>query len=190
MRINRRESIAEFNTRKIEQFKSLSLEERRTYLLKYWKIEDTIKEDGTFMLVGSYEQSSKLDKNGNAYGYFVNIRNLRGDILYYPFSLGPVKVWTGHKPALQTKEFWLIHLTMDNGKMSEKNPFSIRLADTIFGQPKDTFKEKVEKERFIKEIFETTGHTKRDGRCFAAHPMKNLFAIVSRHGRTASDQHI
>ena len=162
MRINRRESIAEFNTRKIEQFKSLSLEERRTYLLKYWKIEDTIKEDGTFMLVGSYEQSSKLDKNGNAYGYFVNIRNLRGDILYYPFSLGPVKVWTGHKPALQTKEFWLIHLTMDNGKMSEKNPFSIRLADTIFGQPKDTFKEKVEKERFIKEIFETTGHTKRD----------------------------
>lgn len=154
--------IAEKNARSIETFKTKTVNERQDFLLKYWKIEEFIRSDNTFMLVGTYEKSERPDKNGQEYGYFVNIRNLNGDILYYPFGLGPVKVWVRHNPVLSTKEFWQFRLTMDKGKMAERNPFAIRLADNIFGQPKESFKDKVDKEKYIKYIFDNTGHTEID----------------------------
>lgn len=155
-------TLAEINRRKIDEFKNKSIDERRDYLLRYWKMEDKMRPDKSFMLVGSYEKSEHFDIKGQEYGYFVNIRNHFGDILYYPFGLGPVKVWVRHKPALSTKEFWLIRLDLDKGKMGEKNPFAVRLADSIFGQPNDSFKDKIEKEKFIRYIFENTGFTKID----------------------------
>lgn len=160
--VDSRLAQANYYRQKIDEFKLKSIDERRDYLLRYWKMEDKIRPDKSFMLVGTYEKSEHYDIKGQEYGYFVNIRNPYGDILFYPFGLGPVKVWVRHKPVLSTKDFWLIRLDLDKGKMGEKNPFAVRLADTIFGQPNDDFKDKIEKEKYIRYIFEHTGYTEID----------------------------
>lgn len=146
----------------IEEFKRKTIDERREFLVQYWDIKDSLNEDKSFRLVGTYEKSPHYDMKGQEYGFFINIRNRVGDILYYPFGLGPVKVWVKHRPSLETKEFWLIRLDLDKGKMGEKNPFCVRLVDNVFGQPNNSFRDKVEKETFIREIFNTTGYTERD----------------------------
>ena len=148
----------------IENFKSLPADERFNFLVKYWKLEESVFNNSYIQLVGRYQKSNKVDKNGNEYGYFVNIRNLNGDILYYPYNLGEVKVWAPHKTILSTSEYWLINLTIDKGAISQKNPCQLRLFNNIFGHPKNRFKEKIENEKFIRTIFDETGHTERDAK--------------------------
>lgn len=149
---------------KIIEFKSYPISERFDYLVRYWKVEESVKNNNTIQLVGKFSKSKTKDKNGNDYGYFVNIRNLNGDILYYPFGLGEVQVWAPFRPILQQSEFWLINLTIDDSDYSENNPCALRLADFTFGQPKNKFKDKIEKEKLIRKIFKETGYTKTDAK--------------------------
>lgn len=149
---------------KIIEFKSYPISERFDYLVRYWKVEESVKNNNTIQLVGKFSKSKTKDKNGNDYGYFVNIRNLNGDILYYPFGLGEVQVWAPFRPILQQSEFWLIKLTIDDSDYSENNPCALRLADFTFGQPKNKFNDKIEKEKLIRKIFKETGYTKTDAK--------------------------
>lgn len=149
----------------VEKYKSMNKEERLYFLLNYWKIEECLRPDNTFQLVGTYEKAAYKDKNDKEIGFFVDIRNLNGDILYYPFGLGRVKVFAGyHNEKLLNDNLWLITLMMDDGKLTKQNPFAIKLANYTFGKPNNRFKDKVEKESLIKRIFEETGHTKRDAK--------------------------
>lgn len=148
----------------IQEFKALSYEEKFNYLVKYWKIEDCVKHDFCLQLVGQYQKADHKDKNGNDFGYFINIRNLNGDILYYPFGLGEVKLWAPHKQVFDSSEFWMINITLDRGKFAELNPCQLKLYNHIFGHPKNKFKDKIEKEKLIKKIFLETGYTERDAK--------------------------
>ena len=72
---------------KLLEFKTLSEEDRFCFLVKYWKLEDCVSNGNTVQLVGKYQKSERLDKRGKEFGFFVDIRNTEGDILYYPFVL-------------------------------------------------------------------------------------------------------
>ena len=99
----------------VEKYKSMNKEERLYFLLNYWKIEECLRPDNTFQLVGTYEKAAYKDKNDKEIGFFVDIRNLNGDILYYPFGLGRVKVFAGyHNEKLLNDNLWLITLMMES----------------------------------------------------------------------------
>lgn len=82
-----------------QDWQDKSPEERLATLAKHWQCP--MNADGTLTLVGRYERSNSLDKNGKPYGFFVDLRDQDGDLLYLPQQLGKPKVWArdNHKWA-------------------------------------------------------------------------------------------
>lgn len=95
---------------------------------------------------------------------FVDARNSVGDILYYPFRLGIVSIWTNCNPKFEKQDYWQISVKLADKKYREKNPFALTMANKIAGSPSMKYKDKLEKEKFIKKIFEETGSTERDAK--------------------------
>lgn len=147
---------------KLKQFVDKTDDEILQYLFHYWGIE--FSEQPFKLIVGSYEKSSKPDKNGNEFGFFKEVRSIKGDILYYPFRLGLVSLFTMHKPNISNSDFWLVDVKLNNKSTRDKlgNPFALSLANNVFGKPKNTFLELVDKEKFIREIFNKRGATADD----------------------------
>ena len=134
-------------------------------LARWWKmdIEDIQK---PFKVIARFVKSSKKDVNNRDYGYFVDVRNLNGDILYYPMGLGLVKIFCLYRESFDNGEYWQINVKLDARNRREKynNPFLLTMSDTIAGKPKLRFVDKLNKEKFIKNIFEETGSTPRDAK--------------------------
>lgn len=149
---------------KLIEFESLSAEDKFGFLVRYWKLEDCVSHDNTIKLVGKYQKADRLDRRGKEYGFFVDIRNTEGDILYYPFGLGKVKIVANHKDVFLKEDFWLINVKLASGPIVEKNPCALTLSDNILGKPNNKFQDKIDKEQLVKKIFNETGTTQRDAK--------------------------
>lgn len=146
---------------KINQFFKKSDKEILDYLFQWWEMDNTTEND-SIRLIGTYEKSEKPDRNGKEFGFFHNVRGVKGDILYYPFKLGQVKIWVEHRESLTKQDFWQFEVFLC--KKRERNPFQLVLSTRAFGQPKNIFFDRLEKEEFIRTIFNETGYTLRDAK--------------------------
>lgn len=126
---------------------------------------DSVSENRTIRLIGTYEKVEKPDKNGNEYGFFVNVRSPKGDILYYPFRLGQVRIYSTHKEHYQNTEFLQLEVSLSKQQFREKikNPFALNL-DKALGNASLKILDRIDKEKFIKVIFNETGYTLRDAK--------------------------
>lgn len=126
---------------------------------------DSVSENGTIRLIGTYEKAEKPDKNGNEYGFFINVRSPKGDILYYPFRLGQVRIYSPHKEHYQNSEFLQLEVSLSKQQFREKikNPFALNL-DKVLGNASLKILDRIDKEKFIKVIFNETGYTLRDAK--------------------------
>ncbi len=148
----------------IKQFFAKTDKEILDYLLQWWEM-DSVSENGTIRLIGTYEKAEKPDKNGNEYGFFVNVRSPKGDILYYPFRLGQVRIYSTHKEHYQNTEFLQLEVSLSKQQFREKikNPFALNL-DKVLGNASLKILDRIDKEKFIKVIFNETGYTLRDAK--------------------------
>lgn len=119
-----------------------------------------------FKVIATYKKASKKDINGREYGYFEDVRNLNGDILYYPNKLGKVRVFSLHRDSFLTNEFWQVNVKLASRTQRTKfnNPFMLEISDIVLGKPKLSFVDKLNKEKLIRKIFEETGSTSRDAK--------------------------
>lgn len=148
--------------RKLYEYKNKSEEEILQFLSDFWGIKSD--NNGVFTLVAKYQKARTRDKNGNEFARFVDVRNSVGDILYYPFRLGLVSIWTNCNPKFEKQDYWQISVKLADKQYREKNPFALTMANTIVGLPSVKYKDKLEKEKLIKKIFEETGSTERDAK--------------------------
>ena len=148
----------------IKQFFAKTDKEILDYLLQWWEM-DSVSENGTIRLIGTYEKAEKPDKNGSEYGFFVNVRSPKGDILYYPFRLGQVRIYSTHKEHYQNTEFLQLEVSLSKQQFREKikNPFALNL-DKVLGNASLKILDRIDKEKFIKVIFNETGYTLRDAK--------------------------
>lgn len=148
----------------IKQFFAKTDKEILDYLLQWWEM-DSVSENGTIRLIGTYEKAEKPDKNGNEYGFFINVRSPKGDILYYPFRLGQVRINSTHKEHYQNTEFLQLEVSLSKQQFREKikNPFALNL-DKVLGNASLKILDRIDKEKFIKVIFNETGYTLRDAK--------------------------
>lgn len=149
-------------TKKIEEYKEKSDKDILTYLSDFWNV--TPNEDGTIRLYASYKKSEHKDSKGNDFAFFIDIRNEVGDILYYPYKLGKVKIWSQYKPQFETQPIWQINVRLSELKYRKENPFALCMANNIVGKPSLKFNDRLEKEAIIKKIFKDTGYTQRDAK--------------------------
>lgn len=149
-------------TRKLCEYKNKSDEEILQFLSDFWSI--TPDSNGVFTLVAKYQKAKTRDKKGNEFARFIDVRNSVGDILYYPFRIGPVSIWTNCNPKFEKQDYWQIRVKLTDKKYREKNPFALTMANTIVGLPSMKYKDRLEKEKLIKKIFEETGSTERDAK--------------------------
>lgn len=149
-------------TKKIEEFKEKSDKEILTYLSDFWNVVPN--ENGTIRLYASYKKSEHKDSKGNDFAFFIDIRNEVGDILYYPYKLGKVKIWSQYKPQFETQPIWQINVRLSEQKYRKENPFALCMANNIVGKPSLKFNDRLEKEAIIKKIFKDTGYTQRDAK--------------------------
>lgn len=119
-----------------------------------------------FKVIATYKKASKKDINGREYGYFEDVRNLNGDILYYPNKLGKVRVFSLHRDSFLTNEFWQVNVKLASRTQRTKfnNPFMLEISGIVLGKPKLSFVDKLNKEKLIRKIFEETGSTSRDAK--------------------------
>ncbi len=134
-------------------------------LARWWKMsEDELMKP--FKVIASFKKSDKKDKNNREYGYFVDVRNLNGDILYYPPKFGQVRIFSVYKDGFMSSDIWQINVKLAPRAQREKhkNPFMLTLDNAVVGKPKVQFIDKLKKEKLIRKIFEETGSTERDAK--------------------------
>lgn len=136
-------------TKKIEGYKEKSDKEILIYLSDFWNV--TPNEDGIIRLYASYKKSEYKDSKGNDFAFFIDIRNEVGDILYYPYKLGKVKIWSQYKPQFETQPIWQINVRLSEQKYRKENPFALCMANNIVGKPSLKFNDRLEKEAIIKK---------------------------------------
>lgn len=144
---------------------SKSDDELINVLARWWNMsEEDLKKP--FKVIASFKKSSKKDKNNCEYGYFEDVRNLNGDILYYPRRYGRVKIYSVYKEGFSTSEIWQINVKVAprTQRVKFKNPFLLVMENAIVGKPKVKFLDKLEKEKLIRKIFTETGSTTRDAK--------------------------
>lgn len=132
-------------------------------LAHWWKMsEDELLKP--FKVIASFKKAEKKDKNNREYGYFVDVRNLNGDILYYPPKFGLVKIYSVYKEGFMSSDIWQINVKLAPRSQREKykNPFLLILDNTSVGKPKVNFLDKLKKEKLIRHRFEQTGYTEID----------------------------
>lgn len=140
-------------------------EELIRILARWWKMsEDELLKP--FKVIASFKKSDKKDKNGREYGYFIDVRNLNGDLLYYPPKFGQVRIFSVYKDGFMSSDIWQINVKLAPRAQREKykNPFMLTLDNAIVGKPKVQFLDKLKKEKLIRKIFEETGSTERDAK--------------------------
>lgn len=170
---------------RIDMYKGKSDKDVLNYLYDFWQLDGTPNGDGTFWVVASYQYRGK-DKNGFDCGYFVDIRSLNGDILYYPFRLGRIQIYTIHKEFLTKKPLWKICVKLsEKEEYRWKNPFLLQLADNRIEEPENVFFDRLKKEKLIKELFDRRGKTKDDAQTIA-----NALNILIDDVRTDSERFI
>ena len=135
------------------------------FLSHYWglSVEDLNK---PFKVFATYQKAPKKNVNGHDYGFFEDVRNLNGDILYYPCKLGKVKVFAIHRDYYLTNKFWQVNVKIAPRAQRSKrnNPFLLTMSDTILDKPELSFVDRLNKEKLIRKIFEETGATSRDAK--------------------------
>ena len=134
-------------------------------LARWWRMsEDELKKP--FKVIASFKKSDKKDKNDREYGYFIDVRNINGDILYYPPKFGLVKIFSVYKEGFMSSDIWQINVKLAPRVQREKykNPFLLILDNAIVGKPKVNFLDKLKKEKLIRKIFTETGSTIRDAK--------------------------
>lgn len=143
-------------------------------LARYWKMseEELMK---PFKVIATFKKSNNKDKNGKEFGFFEDVRNLNGDILYYPYGLGVVKIFSMYKEGFLSSDIWQINVKFASRSLREKyqNPFMLEMDNAIVGKPKIQFLDRIEKERLIRKKFEETGYTEYDAE-FAVNTLKRL----------------
>ena len=134
-------------------------------LSRYWKMEEN-ELSHPFKLIAKFRKSPKKDVNNREYGYFEDVRNLNGDILYYPMGLGAVKIWSQYRESFDNDEFWQINVRIATRQNREKrnNPFMLTMDNAVVGKPTLKFMDKYNKEKLIRRIFDETGSTERDAK--------------------------
>lgn len=163
----------EYFKTKLLEFEQKPNEEIVEFLKFYWQIDSLNSEDYSFKLIATYEKSSKVDKNGKSFGFFKNVRNLSGDLLYYPFNVDllfypfkrePAQVFSPHNPTFEKEQYWLINvrLASDFERMKHHNPFMLQLANQIVGKPSLNLADRLKKEELTRTIFNNTGATEND----------------------------
>lgn len=166
-----------------ESFKKKTDKEILDFLFDFWKISEQPNEDGSFKVVASYQYVGK-DKNGYDFGYFVDVRSLNGDILYYPFHLGPITIYVSHNDAYTKEPLWQITVRLSTKtKYRETNPFLLELSDKLFGKPKNSFVDRLGKEKLIRDLFNKRGATIDDAQIIA-----NALNILIGDVRTDSER--
>ena len=140
-------------------------EELIKILARWWKMSE-VELMKPFKVIASFKKSDKKDKNDREYGYFIDVRNLNGDLLYYPPKFGPVKIFSVYKEGFMTSNIWQINVKLAPRSQRDKfkNPFLLILDNSIVGKPKVQFLDKLKKEKLIRKIFEETGSTERDAK--------------------------
>ena len=170
---------------RIDLYKGKPDKDVLNYLYNFWQLDGTPNGDGTFWVVASYQYRGK-DKNGFDCGYFVDIRGLNGDLLYYPFRLGRIQIYTTHKEFLTKKPLWKICVKLsEKEEYRWKNPFLLQLADNKIEEPENVFWDRLKKEKLIKELFDRRGKTKDDAQTIA-----NALNILIDDVRTDSERFI
>ncbi len=168
---------------RIDEYRGKSDKEVLEYLYKLWQLDGIPGEDGFFYVVASYQYKGQ-DSNGFDCGYFVDIRGLNGDVLYYPFYLGKIQIYTTHKDFLTQKPLWKICVKLsDRAEYRWKNPFLLQLAKKSFEEPDNKLFDRVEKEKIIRELFDKRGKTEDDAQTIA-----NALEILIRDVRTDSER--
>lgn len=134
-------------------------------LSRYWKI-DEVNLMRPFKVLAKFKKSPKNDKNNREFGYFEEVRNLNGDLLYFPMRLGRVRIWSQYRKVFDNDEFWLINVSLSpfEERVKRNNPFMLKMDNYIVGKPKLQFVDKLKKEKLIRTIFEETGATARDAK--------------------------
>lgn len=134
-------------------------------LARWWKMsENELKKP--FKVIASFKKGAKKTEKGQEFGYFVDVRNLNGDLLYYPKPYGRVKILSESKKGFATNGIWQINVRLASRSEREnaRNPFLLIMDNYIVGKPKVQFLDKLKKEKLIRKIFEETGSTKRDAK--------------------------
>lgn len=134
-------------------------------LARWWKMsEDELLKP--FKVIASFKKSEKKDKNNRTYGFFVDVRNLNGDILYYPLpkKYGRVSIFSMCKEKFMSSEFLQINVKLAPRSQREKhdNPFMLTLDNWEIETPNIHFIDRINKEKLIRHRFEQTGYTEID----------------------------
>lgn len=134
-------------------------------LARWWKMseDDLLK---PFKVIASFKKGTRKTEKGQEFGYFVDVRNLNGDLLYYPKPYGRVKILSESKKGFATNGIWQINVRLASRSERENacNPFLLIMDNYIVGKPKVQFLDKLKKEKLIRNIFEETGSTERDAK--------------------------
>ena len=134
-------------------------EELIKILARWWKMSE-VELMKPFKVIASFKKSDKKDKNDREYGYFIDVRNLNGDLLYYPPQFGPVKIFSVYKEGFMTSNIWQINVKLAPRSQRDKfkNPFLLILDNSIVGKPKVQFLDKLKKEKLIRKYYCPLNH--------------------------------
>ena len=140
-------------------------EELIRILARWWNMSE-VELTKPFKVIATFKKANKRDKYNREFGYFEDVRNLNGDILYYPLKCGVVRIFSEYKEGFMSSDIWQINVRLAPRTQREKfqNPFMIIMENAIVGKPKIQFLDKLKKEKLIKTIFEETGSTPRDAK--------------------------
>ncbi|MBR5831033.1 MAG: hypothetical protein IKY79_00285 [Bacteroidales bacterium] len=149
-------------TKRIEEYKDKSDKEIMSYLSDFWNVIPN--EDGIIRLYASYQKSEHKDNKGNDFAFFIDVRNEVGDILYYPYRLGKVKIWSQYKTSFESQPIWKINVRLNEKKYRKDNPFALCMANNTVGKPSLKFNERLDNESYVKKLFYDTGSTEKDAK--------------------------
>ena len=106
-------------------------------LLEFWNYADINNIDRSFKVVARYKKSEKPDKNGKEYGFFIDVRDVKGRCLIYPNQYGKPGIYSLHNEAFIDNTDCLINVCLtSNIKRRNDNPYELMLADSILEKPR------------------------------------------------------
>ena len=140
-------------------------EELIRILARWWNMSE-VELTKPFKVIATFKKTNKKDKYNREFGYFEDVRNLNGDLLYYPLRCGIVRIFSEYKEGFMSNNLWQINVKLAPRTQREKfqNPFMLVMENAIVGKPKVQFLDKLKKEKLIRDRFEQTGYTKIDAK--------------------------
>lgn len=134
-------------------------------LARWWNMtEEDLKKP--FKVIASFKKAKTKDENNQEFGYFENVRNLNGDLLYYPNPrlFGRVRILSEYKKGFATSDIWQINVKLASREERKRslNPFMLIMDNYIVGNPKIQFLDRIKKEKLIRKLFKDIGSTPKD----------------------------